>query len=226
MTHEEKKEPPAYLTVGIVVIVLVFAVGGPIAGELWHHRAHAAHELADLDESEKLKISTKGMVGTFDDFDVVGNAAFAEDLAKAWSNDAELVRIEISKVDLRGRVDIGPKDKGRDSVKYRFSSRSRVKNAHSESPQYESLRLEFADDEIIATERTDEPIDIAAPTFACPITKVIELANAEGLRKYSVDFRARKKKDGMRWQWEVSGDGGSLTICDATCAKKDTPGCP
>jgi hypothetical protein len=235
----EEKEESGAAVAAIVIGIVVVIVGVLVGVGFYQQRGHSMKELADYDttKGEKLRLSTKGMHGSFEKFDVIENVPFAEDLAKTWANDAQLARIRVDKVHRGGVVDIsgGDKDEKYNEVRYEFAAQGAGGKQHgseshtseigsgSSSDTHVSLRLSFSDDELIAKGGSESP-PTTPPPMGCTSMEALNKAIApSNLQTYGLDLRFRSK----RWVWEASGtDGNSVRVCADTCALEGTPECP
>jgi hypothetical protein len=202
--------------IGAVVVPLVIVFG--ITG--WVDRAHPHAELAHFEgrDGETLRLDTTGMAGTFDPFDVVANASFAESVAKAWADDAQLAGIRVKTCERGGHVALPGAN---NEATYEFVStaqgpggaphRSSERHAVSEGPSKvvgapKALRLTFKAGHLLAA-RVGVPLDwtevgdplnliatnvgmeqVSAPVFGCTMSKLGDAIATKNLRTYSLSL--------------------------------------
>jgi hypothetical protein len=73
----------------------------------------------------RMPLEAPGMVGTLEAFDLVANIEWARSISRAWTEDAELHRLEVQRVSADGTVNLRTVPEA--SVMYRFLSPKRVK---------------------------------------------------------------------------------------------------
>ena len=241
MSHEkkeEKKEGPSALVVVLFIVGILAVSAIPVGYEVWKARAHPPQDLADYDfeKHHEMPLSTKGMPGKFERFDVVANAAFAQSMAKMWDGSAQLVRIKVSEAKRGALIDVSD-DEHSNYVRYEFvapgsDSREHASVSHGtetgsggSSSSYTGLEIEFRRGAIHASHGSESPIDAPPPTFGCSSDALGGAVAASNMQKYSLNLRPRQVRNTQTyyWRWEASGDGPTFYVCDATCSPGDCP---
>jgi hypothetical protein len=165
-------------------------------------------------------IDAPGMVGTLDEFDLVANIEWAKTIARAWTEDAQLHRLAVQRVERDGLVNLRTTPEAQ--VWYRFISPKRIKecedSASATAPHvnYELFVFVTAKGPMVQKISGDGSGEKGTRTFsslpACPLTqalKALDKANKLPAKPY---YNADFYDFGGRPSWKLDTVSGTDRI--------------